>query len=131
MTFIHLITGLMIAAMLHVPGTKQHEAAQVGDEPVVERKEHMVKQKVSSISTVWYGYTGPLTMPGYDPNNASNYTKLGESEEPDCTNGSIVCAVNLPENGTSDHPDPNDLNAIQGEISSPSPEQTIVRKFTP
>lgn len=34
MTFVNVITGLIIAALLHVPGAMQHEVPQVGDELV-------------------------------------------------------------------------------------------------
>jgi len=94
-------------------------------------KEPVVKNGISALDNVWYKYTGPTSMPAYDPNNASFYTKLEESEEPECTSGSIVCAVNLPDNEEEDHPRDDDLDGIQSEISSPNPNQNIVRKFTP
>lgn len=111
MTFINLITGLIIAAMLHVPGTTQHETTQVGEEPVVMVAVEKMEQTLHWYQTNTAG-THILGSPVFTG------TKSQVIAAQSCKDlGGNICLY-----GSEEDDLPNNM-----EIESPEPEQTIRR----
>lgn len=79
MTYINFITGLIIAAVLSVPGAMQHEATQVGEELAVEY--------VQTTGTFLFLGGTDWTDP-----DAYQYAPLGVT----CHQGRELCAIEAP-----------------------------------
>ena len=72
---------------------------------------------------VWYQYDGPSSSdPNYENEimDVSRYTRLGETHNLDCENGTTLCAIKLPDNGPE--PDEDELEERKTEILASSPD---------
>jgi|SRR5690606_15498199 len=99
MITLQTITGLLIAAVLNVLGTGQHEVAQVENEPVVKEESALLNQDL------WFLVT-PTSIPDQeDQENQLITAALGEDVEPNCGGSSVICAVKLRIPATADPTD--------------------------
>ena len=115
MITLQTITGLLIAAVLNVLGTGQHEVAKVENEPVV-------KEGVTALDNVWYVYDGdPIDLEdgNYESDilDATKYTRFSAdpNQSPNCLGSNQICSVRLPDNGSQ--PDQGDLNGMASDIT--------------
>ncbi|SKB59580.1 hypothetical protein SAMN05660226_02271 [Parapedobacter luteus] len=111
MIILKTITGLLIAAVLYVPGTTQHEVAKVGEEPVVKENPTEIEQ----------------TMFWYNVNAAGTHTVgspafTGTKSEVIAAQGCKDLAGNICLYGSADDDLPDNT-----EIESPSPSEVIRR----
>lgn len=126
MITLKIITGLLIAAVLQVPGTTQHEVAKVEEEPMVKQ----INQSEEILQPTWY-----VLDPNGTPTNPADYSEATGGEESLCTSGQHICAIRAFPNGTQprlDEVEDADLLAMIEEASgSPdSPDENFVRKRT-
>lgn len=121
---ISAISGLLIAAVLYVPGTRQHEVTPVEDEPVVKQ----INQSGEVLQPTWY-----VLDPGGTPTNPADYSEATGGEESLCTSGQHICAIRATPDGTQPRLDPDldeELLEMIAEASgSPdSPNENFVKK---
>ncbi|HWK56525.1 MAG TPA: hypothetical protein VNQ80_04265 [Parapedobacter sp.] len=96
MITLQTITGLLIAAVLNVLGTGQHEVAQVENEPVV--KEVTEKQN----NDRWFLIEPKSPFGNQDDQDNQEITAmLDEDADPGCNEEDIICAVKLDVTGVS------------------------------
>ena len=133
MITLQAITGLLIAAVLNVPGTGQHEVAQVENEPVVKEVKMEAATEVTpkKLATQWFEYTGPAKgTAGYDPLNPQNYTARGASS-PGCSGSDQVCAIHVesqldPNDPSREIPDEQALMALEDDINDQIPQPGVL-----
>lgn len=85
MTFVNIITGLIIAAVLHVPGTTQHETTQVGEEHNV-----VIEKEVRLENLFHYSGANDLDDQIQDP---TNWGELNAGPLPCAETSGLVCVV--------------------------------------
>lgn len=124
MTYINFITGLIIAAVLSVPGTMQHEATTVEEEPMVKG----VNRSGEALQLTWYVLT-----PGGTPTNPADYSEATGGEENLCSIGQHICAINAFPNGTQprlDEVEDADLLAMikAADGASGTPDPNVIKK---
>lgn len=115
------ITGLLIAAMLNVPGTNQREVTTVGEEPVIDVKSQteIIKQ-----NDVWYVYTGTskdenLAQYESDILKPESYMNTESPTYTGCNGSYQICAIRL-EDSNDEHPDAGDFASIASDIENES-----------
>ncbi|SEK41259.1 hypothetical protein [Parapedobacter koreensis] len=89
MNIFSTITGLLIAAVLHVPGTTQREVTKVEDEPVVKEEVAMQTQDLWFMVDV-----SQATNPSDQGQQVIQTAYDGDIGTP-CPGGSTICAVRL------------------------------------
>ncbi|MGA6119327.1 hypothetical protein [Sphingobacterium anhuiense] len=83
-----------------------------------ENKEHP-----KATGMVWYSFDQHIDS---DPNNPSNYTRLGTSNTAGCAQGSALCSINASDNGAT--PDATELAALQTAIANGSQTSQVTFK---
>jgi len=122
MITLQTITGLLIAAVLNVLGTNQHEVAQVENESVVKEGSAQItdaKNETSKRLNLPWHFTGGL---GDSPTEADNYQS---GSAPNCPSGTnTVCELTAPDDGNG-QPDMEAEVEVEGE----SEPQTIAQRI--